>query len=238
MSASPEDAPSGMEEVSSSAEQRFDNLYRTLRTRICLLDYEPGTRLSEVALAEEFGVSRTPIRRVLGRLELEGLVEIRHGVGTLVTDIDLPYLCDVYQLRMELVSQLGLMSPLQATDVLLQRIGATLERASTVATADVPRRLFAEVNIEFFEALMELVGNRALREVSTLMFYRSSRMWPYLMSDEVVTMEAELFCNEIRETLELIERGQLAALGNLRRRHVAMALQRLKLMSAESGLVA
>ncbi|MBR9885115.1 MAG: FCD domain-containing protein, partial [Oceanospirillales bacterium] len=109
---------------------------------------------------------------------------------------------------------------------------------SGVAGAESPRRLFAQVNIEFFEALMEVVGNQALREVLVLLFYRSSRMWPYLMPEEMVAMEAELFCSEIRETLQLIENGQLVALGNLRRRHIAMALQRLKLMSAQGGAVA
>ncbi|GGC09235.1 hypothetical protein GCM10011352_39510 [Marinobacterium zhoushanense] len=239
MNTIPEDSiNTGVGESASSAELRFENLYRTLRSRICLLDYEPGTRLSEVALAKEFGVSRTPIRRVLGRLELEGLVEIRHGVGTQVTEIDFNYLCDVYELRMELASQLGLMSPLPPTEDLLQRVQATLDRASVVAEAASPRRLFAQVNIEFFEALMELIGNRALREVLVMLFYRSSRMWPFLMREDVIAMEAELFCNEIRETIQLIESGQLVALGNLRRRHIAMALQRLKLMSAENGRVA
>ncbi len=58
------------------------------------------------------------------------------------------------------------------------------------------------------------------------------------MREETVAMEAEMFANEIRETLQLLETGQMVAVGNLRRRHIAMALQRLKLMSSESGLVA
>jgi DNA-binding GntR family transcriptional regulator len=221
-----------------SAEQRFEAIYLLLRRRICLLEYEPGKRLSETALAREFDVSRTPIRKVLGRLEVEGLVEIRHGVGTLVTNIDLAYLCEVYQMRMEIVCQLGLMSPLSPTPQVTRRIRATLNKARTITEAENPKRRFAEVNIEFFDALMELVGNRAMREVAALLFYRSSRMWPFLMQDEVVPLEAEMFCNEIRETLQLLESGQLAAVGHLRRRHIAMALSRLKLMSPDSGLVA
>ncbi|MEO8530060.1 MAG: GntR family transcriptional regulator, partial [Deltaproteobacteria bacterium] len=65
--------------------QRFERLYREIRLRICMLDYPPGMRLSEEAMAREFGVSRTPLRRVLGRLETEGLVQSVHGVGTMVT---------------------------------------------------------------------------------------------------------------------------------------------------------
>ncbi|MEZ5475956.1 MAG: GntR family transcriptional regulator [Thiolinea sp.] len=58
-----------------------------MRRRICLLDYPPNTRLREEDLASEFGVSRTPLRRVLGHLESEGLVKsVRcrhdcHGCG-------------------------------------------------------------------------------------------------------------------------------------------------------------
>jgi DNA-binding GntR family transcriptional regulator len=45
----------------SDARARFLRLHGALRTRICLLDYPPGTRLSEEALAAEFGTSRTPL---------------------------------------------------------------------------------------------------------------------------------------------------------------------------------
>jgi DNA-binding transcriptional regulator YhcF (GntR family) len=86
----------------TGARERFERIYGTIRDRICLLEYEPGTRLAEEDLAREFGVSRTPIRRVLSRLESEGLVESRHGVGTFVTDVDIDNLAQVFQLRMEL----------------------------------------------------------------------------------------------------------------------------------------
>ncbi|SEG78534.1 GntR family transcriptional regulator [Marinobacterium lutimaris] len=238
MNALPDSSGTEVDESLSGVEQRFEHIYSTLRSRICLLDYKPGTRLSEVALAREFDVSRTPVRKVLGRLELEGLLEIRHGVGTLVTEIDFDYLAEVYQVRMELVCHLGIMAPMPPSEELLASIHETLERTRQVGSDENPKRLFAQVNIEFFEQLMQLVGNRALREVATLLFYRSSRMWPYLMRDETVAMEAEMFANEIRETLQLLESGQMVAVGNLRRRHIAMALQRLKLMSTENGLVA
>ncbi|MEH0639627.1 GntR family transcriptional regulator [Streptomyces bottropensis] len=56
-----------------------------MRFRIIRGDMEPGAPLSELALAEEFGVSRTPVREALKQLQTEGLVEIRPRVGTFVT---------------------------------------------------------------------------------------------------------------------------------------------------------
>lgn len=87
--------------------QRNQKLYAQLRDRICMLDYPPETRLSEEALAAEFGISRTPLRRVLARLEDEGLVQSIHGVGTLVTDVDIYEMQHVYDLRMELAQLIG-----------------------------------------------------------------------------------------------------------------------------------
>ncbi|MEW2403888.1 GntR family transcriptional regulator [Streptomyces sp. NPDC046862] len=56
-----------------------------MRRRIIKGDVEPGSSVSETALADEFGVSRTPVREALKQLQTEGLVEIRPRVGTFVT---------------------------------------------------------------------------------------------------------------------------------------------------------
>ena len=56
-----------------------------LRDRITAGDLTSGAPLSEVALATEYGVSRTPVREALKQLQAEGLVEIRPRVGTFVT---------------------------------------------------------------------------------------------------------------------------------------------------------
>ena len=73
----------------SASRERFERLYRTIRDRICLFEYPPGGRLSEEELAKEFSTSRTPVRRVLARLEADGLIEARHSVGHFVTSFQL-----------------------------------------------------------------------------------------------------------------------------------------------------
>src|SRR5213595_658093 len=110
------------------ARERFERIYNTIRDRICLIEYEPGARLAEEELAREFGVSRTPLRRVLSRLEGEGLLESRHGVGTFVIDVDLETLIPVYRLRMELAELIGKLDPIPRTPDDLARVGAILDR--------------------------------------------------------------------------------------------------------------
>ncbi len=101
---------SGAKEQSAplvGAKERFDRIYNTIRDQICLLEYAPGTRLSEEELAKQFDTSRTPVRRVLARLEAEGLVASVHGVGTIVTDPDLDEVFQIYRLRLELAELVG-----------------------------------------------------------------------------------------------------------------------------------
>jgi DNA-binding GntR family transcriptional regulator len=72
-------------------QQRIDGMsiqgrvIEAMRERIISGELDPGTNLSEIALAEAFGVSRTPVREALKQLQTEGLVEIRPRVGTFVT---------------------------------------------------------------------------------------------------------------------------------------------------------
>jgi len=69
--------------------------------RECVLDgtLTPGTKLSQVALAEQLGVSRTPLREVLRMLQEEGLVEIEPNQRTRVAGLDPAELDDVYASR-------------------------------------------------------------------------------------------------------------------------------------------
>src|SRR5437899_759529 len=119
----------------SPSRERFERLYRTLRDRICLFEYPPGGRLAEEELADEFSISRTPVRRVLGRLEADGLIEARHGVGHIITSVNLEELAQIYQLRMELAVLIGRLSPLPRSHDDLDRIRALIARCDTLSKA-------------------------------------------------------------------------------------------------------
>jgi DNA-binding GntR family transcriptional regulator len=81
------------------ARQAIPALHAYLRE--CVLDgtLTPGTKLSQVALADQLGVSRTPLREVLRMLQEEGLVEIEPNQRTRVAGLDPAELDDVYACR-------------------------------------------------------------------------------------------------------------------------------------------
>ena len=76
-----------------------EDTYRAIRERALAGRLRPGSRLSEVALSKELGVSRTPIREAISRLVNEGLVEQIPNEGTFIKKPDRAGLEDLYQMR-------------------------------------------------------------------------------------------------------------------------------------------
>ena len=76
-----------------------DVVFNTLRQAIITGEFAPGERLMEIALANRLGVSRTPVREAIRKLELEGLVKIIPNKGAYVTGITPKDVQDIYMIR-------------------------------------------------------------------------------------------------------------------------------------------
>lgn len=214
------------------ARGRFERIYQTLRMRICLLDYAPGERLREEDLADEFGMSRTPIRRVLVKLEAEGLLRSVHGVGTIVTDIEVEELAQVYELRVELAELAGKLSPVAVDAAVVARFRDIRERCDRMVRDGNPRE-FARINMEFFHLFNSLTTNAPLREVSERFYYQTTRIWLKTASrlkgyEQLLDNEFVIFQREVADIAEAVENRDLAAAGHIRRAHIAMSFARLR----------
>lgn len=232
----------GQRPAEEGARGRFDRIYQTLRMRICLLDYAPGERLREEDLAEEFGVSRTPIRRVLVKLEAESLLRSVHGVGTIVTDIEVNALAQVYELRVELAGLVGKLSPVPVDDVLIERFREIRERCDRMVRKGDPRE-FSRINMEFFHLFNSLTANEPLRQISERLYYQTARIWLKTASrlkdyEQLLNNEFVIFEREVADITEAVELGDLVAAGHVRRAHIAMSFSRIRKALDSSGAVA
>lgn len=221
-----DDAPIAVTARPLSARERFERIYRILRDRICLLDYAPGSHLSEEELAQEFEVSRTPVRRVLARLESEGLVQSVHGVGTIVTDVDIEELQQVYHLRLELALLVGKLSPIPRTAEDLDRIRALIARCdSDIINPD--QRAFLRLNMDFFYELTAMTGNQPLREISERLYFQVARVVLKMMPQLGLVEEFTAFRREMEEVLAAAEIGDWESIGHIRRAHISMSFRRM-----------
>ncbi len=209
-----------------SARARSERIYRTLRDRICLLDYPPGARLSEEELAAEFAISRTPLRKVLARLEAEGLIGSVHGVGTIVTDVDVEELAQVYRLRMELAPLIGRLEPIPRTPADLDRIRAMIAQCDALAESG-DQRAFLRLNMAFVQEVDQLTGNLPLREICERLYIQVARVVLKMMPELGLAAEFHAFRREMEEVLAAAEIGDWEAIGHIRRAHVSMSFTRM-----------
>ncbi len=210
-----------------SVKERFDRIYHTLRDRICLLDYPPGSRLAEEELAREFETSRTPVRRVLARLESEGLVESVHGVGTLVTDPAWEEINQIYQLRMELEVLVGRLSPSSREPADLDRIRALIARCDAQMQAPSQRE-FLKLNMDFQYEISLLTGNGPLREINERLYLKVVRVVLTMMPKLGLVEEYKAFRNEMEAVLAAAEIEDWEAVGHIRRAHISMSFTRIR----------
>jgi DNA-binding GntR family transcriptional regulator len=89
--------------------------YELIRAAIVEQRYAPGQRLIEQRIAEEFGLSRTPVREALRRLEAEGLVVAERNVGARVRPMSPTEIVDLYGLRIRLESYAAELAAERAT---------------------------------------------------------------------------------------------------------------------------
>jgi len=88
--------------VANDRRALVDKLAATLQARVLSGELPSGARLRQEALAEEFGVSRTPVREALRKLQAHGLVELEPNRGALVRALSAREIRDAYEVRAEL----------------------------------------------------------------------------------------------------------------------------------------
>ena len=142
----------------------YQEVAERLRQRIFAQELPPGTWIDEQALAEQYGISRTPLREALKVLASEGLVTLKPRRGCYVTEISERDLDEVFSVMSMLEGECARLSATKAgKDDLarLQAIHQGLEKAA--AQGDIDR--FFEANQAFHLALHELADNRWLLHV-------------------------------------------------------------------------
>ena len=211
-----------------SVKDRHASMHGEIRQRICLLDYPPGTQLSESVLADEFGTSRTPMRSVLARLEGEGLVRSVHGVGTIVTDADIMELEQAYRLRVELTALTGRLDPVMPDASFMERLDGLIARAAGM-TADGTPKAFTKLDMDSFQTLLELTANDPLRQVLERLYYQTKRLWLVraIKSELDLCEEYRIFLHELEAIQIGLQSGDLNAVAQMQRAHISMSFNRL-----------
>ena len=213
----------------SRAPYAVDDIQGVILQRIRLLEYSPGSRLHEAKLAEEFGVSRTPVREALNRLHHLGLVQTRNGVGTVVVQLELKELAEIYQMRIEICALIGRLSPNPITAEHAREARDLLAQAERGAESGVTGDYF-RINEKINLLVKSIIGNTALRSTWDFLHSQASSAWHHVDIEEAF----QALTDELADMIVALEYGDPHAVGSVQGVHIRYGFLRL-LRALEGG---
>jgi DNA-binding GntR family transcriptional regulator len=146
-----------MSALSLAPRALYEEVAELLRQRIFSRELEPGSWIDELKIAEEYGISRTPLREALKVLAAEGLVTMKVRRGAYVTEVSDKDLADVYHLLALLESDAAGVVAQRGTDAELAELQAM--HADLEAAIHDRDRFFA-LNERFHMRVLEIASNR------------------------------------------------------------------------------
>ena len=213
--------------VSLQFERVTDTVYGLLRERILTGVYRPGEKLPVDQLAQQLGVSQTPVKGALGQLVAEGLIRMSPRRGTFVTEITERAISESLSIRVAL-EQLAADTLLnQVTDHDVAHLTSLAEQIKNAAAVD---EHFLR-NMEFHDYLVKLSGNQRLTEIyrqlkahiQMALVHSRSESWRDRMPSETAEHLAILEAIECRDRTALksaidehLAHARVSLLGQLR----------------------
>lgn len=145
-----------------------ESVYQKLRDHIIFGSFKPGQRLAEEQLAEQMGVSRTPVREALLRLEQEGLIQMLPRQGAVVRRLSLEEARQVYEVRALLEGLAARLAVQHMTPQALSAIREALDASFEVMEQQDTRRLVIHNN-HFHDLIVETARNVVLKKILNLL---------------------------------------------------------------------
>lgn len=200
-------------------------VFETLREAIISGQLSPGERMMEVQLAEEMGVSRTPVREAIRKLELEGFVVMIPRKGAYVAGISYKDIADVFEIRAALESLAAGLAAERITEEELEDLERTLLQVSSADTTNIVER-----DTDFHDIIYQASRNTRLIQIINNLreqiqrFRTTSLAFPgrmkeaieehKKMTEAIAERNVQLAQNLALEHIENAENSMLEALRN------------------------
>lgn len=182
-----------------------DVVFNTLRQAILRGELQPGERLLEIHLADKLGVSRTPIREAIRKLELEGLVLMIPRKGAVVAEITEKSLRDVLEVRRALEELAVKLAYEKILDEEIEELKvAAKEFEDALKTGDVT--VYAEADVKFHDIIYRTTDNQRLIQ---LLYNLREQMYRYRVEYLKREDSHETLLAEHQYIIEMLEKRDI-----------------------------
>lgn len=193
-----------------------DVVFNTLRQAILRGEMEPGERLMEIQLAQKLGVSRTPIREAIRKLELEGLVIMIPRKGAEVAHITEKDMRDVLEVRCTLEE---LAVELACKHVTPEYIAELRAANKIFESAIVSRDLMSivDADVQFHDVIYSMTGNARLIQIINKL---REQMYRYRLEYIKDARSHSILISEHEDIINKIEKNEVDAAKSVIRQHI------------------
>ena len=193
-----------------------DVIFDTLREAIIVGELKPGQRRMEVQLAEKMGVSRTPVREEIRKLELEGLVEMLPRKGAHVAELSVKDIMDVLEVRATLAGLATSLSATRITDDEKKELRHLLDQFINYVEKENLQGSIKK-DVEFHDVIYRSSRNDKLIQISNILREQIQRLRIVYIKDYSSSRE---LIREHTEIYEAIIAGNPETAMEAARRHI------------------
>jgi len=202
-------------------------VYETIRDRILYLEYKPGQILNEKVLAKEFGVSRSPIKDVLNRLEWEQFVRVIPRTGSMVTEIEFSRIMNVYQVRFEIESFEASLAEDRFSSEHNKMLKSLYNECKNLLEKE-DRKALAKIDTSLRNIIHDAAGNHVLADVSEKLYSQTFRLWYSVLGKSGWHEEVTAVKKELEKLLEYFSSGNSNEFGTIRKTQLVKHFERLR----------
>lgn len=186
-------------------------------------EFAPGSKLSEIQLAQRLGVSRGPIREAFRLLDEGGLIRTEKNRGVFVRDMSVEDAVEVYAIRAALEEMVGRHLAVHISAAQTKELKALVEEMK-VAVQDKDAHAYHLLNLRFHERLVEMTGNRRLSTIYQKLS-RELALFRRLSLHDELALPASAQAH--RNILKAIASGDPELAGRTMAEHVTQSKERM-----------
>lgn len=201
-----------------------DEIYNILKNRVINLEYEPGQILNEEDIANEFNVSRTPIRKIFQQLNSDKLLNIIPRFGAQVTPIDFKYMKSVFEVTRNLDPFAARLAVGRISQNQIEELEGIMERLNNYNLDEDYQRAIKD-DERFHDIIFLSSGNQCLAEMLTGLHMHTERLWHY--SEQYID-SMELFTDTLGKILEAIKEKNYDNAEKYAREHIDAFVEKIR----------
>lgn len=196
--------------------QTVEEVYETLKRRIIALEYCPGQVLNEADIANEFDLSRTPVRKIFEQLKNKKLLNIIPRYGAQVAPIDFRYMKSVFEVVRELEGYATRLAVERISEEKIAELEEIVERIKNYNIETDYKAIITE-DEKFHEIVFQCSDNPCLVEMLFDLHMHTERLWFYSQRDLTSIL---LFYETLSDIMEALKARDVTKAEACAKKHI------------------